>query len=143
MIYNIFHNKHYCAAFNLSALLCKCNVFVLLTLLFVNFVLSYMLVKIIIEKKKNQLCLNTNKKYILLICCALLVNVLGTINSEYKFFIEKVSLMIRIGIRKHYFIDSKVAKNMMLSNEGKLLNQGVHISGLDKYERTVHPRILV
>ena len=88
-------------------------------------------------------CRNTNKRYVLLICCALLVNVVGTINSEYKFFIEKISLMIRVGIRKHYFIDSKVAKNMMLSNEGKLLNQGVHISGLDKYERTVHPRMLV
>ena len=55
--------------------------------------------------------------------------------SEIKFFTAKISLMIKGGFRKHhYFIDSKVTKNMMLSNQGKLLKQGVEISGLDKIQ---------
>ena len=52
-------------------------------------------------------------------------------HREFKFFTEKISLIIKGRFRKHYFIDSKVAKNMMLSSEGKLLKQGVDISCLD------------
>ena len=42
--------------------------------------------------------------------------------------------MMKGGIRKHYFIDSKETKNMMLSNQSQLLKQGLAISGLDKIQ---------